>query len=317
MGETFVYRKKYHIHNSLKKLAHVRQPRTQTGIRLTNTKHQLLAPSPASSDKLVGYLHEEYPRADGSKGRIVRIKPYSLQPDAPALVYFHGGGFRFSAAPHHYRLARQYALECGCQVLMVDYRLLPDDSYPVPAEDAYAAWKWVSENAHVLLLDSKRIAIGGDGAGGCLAVSCMLRARDEGAAMPCFQMVLSPILNQLMTGNSYTYHGDAPVWSKADSQWMWNAYLYSPNIRDIAYASPAHTNDFSGLPPAYVELVTNSSVYSDAANYWGQLDSLKSPAELYEARDAVHGFDSVADSPVTQEAVARRIAALKKAFFGE
>lgn len=314
MGEGIMFKKKYFIHPSLKTLARTHLPVTWAGIRLLNTKHRLLAPTTATSDQLVAYFREEYPRADGSTGHILRIKPHSLRPDAPALVYFPGGGFTFAPAPHHYRLARQYALECGCQVLVADYRLLPDHDYPTPAEDAYAAWKWVNAHASGLLLDHRRIAVGGDGAGACLAVSCALKARDERAERPCFQLVLSPILNRLMTGNSFCYNADAPVWNKAWNERMWRGYQDMTCIADIQYASPAYEDNLKDMPPAYVELVNNSAVYSDAANYWGHLESAGVAADLNTIRDGVHGFDSVADSPVTREAVSRRIAALKHAF---
>ena len=314
MGEPVVVKKHYFIDPGMKTLARTRLPDTRTGIRLLNTKHRLLAPTPAASDEQVAYFYEEYSRADGSTGRILRIKPRSLPYDAPALVYFAGGGFTFAPAPHHYRLARQYALECNCQVLLPDYRLLPDHSYPTPAQDAYAAWKWVNAHADGLLLDKHRIAIGGDGAGGCLAVSCMLQARDEGADMPCFQLVLSPILNRLMTGNSFVYNADAPVWNKAWTERMWRAYQDISCIADMKYASPAYEDNLKGLPPAYVELVINSAVYSDAAQYWGLLENSSIPAVLHEVQNAVHGFDAVADNPVTRDAVSRRITALKGAF---
>ena len=98
---------------------------------------------------------------------------------------------------------------------------------------------------------------------------------------------------------------------------MWNEYLEITYIADRQYAAPAYEEELKGMPPAYVELVTNSAVHSDAANYWGHLESAGVSVEMNAIRNGVHGFDSVADSPVTREAVSRRIAALKKAFFGK
>ena len=312
MGDTFVYRKKYHIHNSLKELAGVRQSYGMFGLSRTNAKHRRLAPKQSCSDELVDYFHEEYPCADGSRGRIIRIKPYALQANAPALVYLPGGGLRYAPAPHHYRLARLYALACGCQVLVVNYRLCTQCPYPTSEMDAYDAWKWVVKQARYLGLDRERIAIGGDGVGGWLALSCMLRAQKEGVSMPCFQMLLSPILDRGMKGNSHQFDGDAPVWRNLDSKILWDTYR--PKDGKPEFAFDFYKTDLRNFPPAYLELVINSSVYSEVAAYWGRLEEDNVSAELNEVCDAVHGFDAVAESPVTRQAVARRISALKKAW---
>lgn len=312
MDDTFVYQKKYHIHNSLKALAYMHQPVLQFRIDRINAQNRRLVPKPSSSDELVDYFHEEYPCADGSRGRIVRIKPYALQANAPALVYFPGGGLRFTPAPHHYRLARLYAQACGCQVLVVNYRLRTQLPYPTSEMDAYDAWKWVVKQAGYLGLDSGRIAIGGDGVGGWLALSCMLRAQKDDVPMPCFQMLLSPILDRGMKGNSHQLDGDAPVWRNSDSRILWNNYR--PKDGEPEFAFDFYKTDLRNFPPAYLELVINSSIYSEVAAYWGRLEGDNVSAELNEVCDAVHGFDAVAESPVTRQAVARRINALKKAW---
>ena len=108
---------------------------------------------------------------DGTEISVVVIDPYGLEEVSPCLVYFRGGGFFFKGAGYHYKLAKQYALECECRVIFVQYRLSPKNPHPTPAEDCYAALRWTFENAERLKIDQEKIAVGGDSAGGALAVA--------------------------------------------------------------------------------------------------------------------------------------------------
>jgi len=312
MGDTFVYRKNYVIHKSLKKLVSVKPPRGKLAIWMTNRGLAMQTPRPGAEHPLVDYLENRYPLSGGGEGHILRIRPKSALGTTPGLVWFHGGGFVLRAAPHHYRLACQYALECGCQVLMVDYRLMPEFTHPCQTEDAFAAWNWITANCESLQLDPQRIAIGGDGVGAALAAGCTLKIRDAGWYRPCFQMLLYPILDFHSFGNSRTDYPDSPVWNLQNSDDMWEEYLYSPYIEDAQYATPARTDSHRDLPPAYVEVVTQSSVTSEGANYAGHLEQFG--GKWYPVQTAVHGFDAVAESPITRECVGRRIRALKEAF---
>lgn len=94
----------------------------------------------------------------------------------PCLVYFHGGGFVFKAAPYHYRNAAVYAVGAGFKVLLIDYRLAPKDAYHASAEDCFAAYLFAAEQAEKYDIDPARIAVGGDSAGGCLAAETVRRA---------------------------------------------------------------------------------------------------------------------------------------------
>lgn len=312
MQDCFVWKKNYTIHNSLKKLVKITPPRGDLAIRMTNRGLAMQAPKPGAVHPMVDYLENRYPLSDGGEGTILRIRPQSAQGVTPGLVWFHGGGFVLRAAPHHYRLACQYALETGCQVLMVDYRLMPRFTHPCQMEDAFAAWNWITANCESLQLDPERIAIGGDGAGAALAAGCTLKIRDAGWHRPCFQMLLYPILDFCSFGNSRTYFADSPVWNMENSDKMWEHYMYSPYIADAQYATPARTADYHGLPPAYVEVVMQSCVTSEGVNYAGNLEYFG--CKWYPVQNAVHGFDAVAESPITRECVSRRIQALKEAF---
>ena len=96
----------------------------------------------------------------------------------PALVFFHGGGFVIGDLETHDKECRLLCEKAGCLVLAVDYRLAPEDRFPAAVEDAWAAVQWVNQHGAQIGIDTKRVAVGGDSAGGNLAAVTALMARD-------------------------------------------------------------------------------------------------------------------------------------------
>ena len=97
----------------------------------------------------------------------------------PALVYFHGGGWVIGDLESHDQVCRALANATPCLVVAVDYRLAPEHKFPAAAEDAIAATRWIAANATRLGIDARRLAVGGDSAGGNLAAVVSLEARDR------------------------------------------------------------------------------------------------------------------------------------------
>src|SRR5437667_126022 len=121
----------------------------------------------------------------GPRGEIpVRVYTPAGRAPFPVLVYFHGGGWVIGSLETHDGLCRHLANAAGTVVVSVDYRLAPEHPFPASGEDAYAATRWAAADAAVIGGDAKRIAVGGDSAGGNLAAVVSLMARDRGGPPP-------------------------------------------------------------------------------------------------------------------------------------
>ena len=170
----------------------------------------------------------------------------------PVLVYFHGGGWVVGNLDTHDSLCRALANAGGCIVASVDYRLAPEHKFPAPLEDAYAATQWIASHATSLGGDGTRLAVGGDSAGGAMAASVALMARDRGGALPSYQLLIYPVTDYSFATTSYQENSTGYMLTRDDMEWFWRHYLTNDEDGLHPYASPLRAKDLRGLPPALV-----------------------------------------------------------------
>ncbi len=184
-----------------------------------------------------------------------RVRVYT--PDArgpmPGLVYFHGGGWVICDLDTHDVPCRAIAKRAGAVVASIDYRLAPEHKFPAAVEDAFAATKWVAENAERLGIDPKRISVGGDSAGGNLAAVTCLRIRDEGGPAIASQALVYPATNlsSFETG-SHEEFADGYQLTRRLMNWFRGHYLRDEADAHNVWASPLLASDLRGLPRATI-----------------------------------------------------------------
>jgi acetyl esterase len=115
---------------------------------------------------------------------LARVYKPQGQGPFPVLVYFHGGGWVIANLDTYDSSCRALTNAANCMVVSVAYRQAPEHKFPAAAEDAYASTQWVMSNAAQINGDPKRVAVGGESAGGNLAAVTCLMARDRGGTMP-------------------------------------------------------------------------------------------------------------------------------------
>ncbi|MDO4740460.1 MAG: alpha/beta hydrolase [Eubacteriales bacterium] len=254
----------------------------------------------------------------GEPIEVYLLSPKELAAPAPCLLHIHGGGFVFEGSASHFRLAMAYAKRARCKVVYVRYRLAPKHPFPVPQEDCYAALCWVWEHAQELGVDRKRISVCGDSAGGTLSVTSCMMARDRGAQVqPLFQLLVYPWLDDRNESDSYRTYTDTPMWNSTLSKKVGPLINPEPSATPPAYRSPVEAQSHAALPPAYVEVAQYDCLHDDGVLYARLLREAGVEAQLHEVQGAMHGFDTVWNAPTTQEMVGKRIAYIRRQFYGE
>lgn len=167
----------------------------------------------------------------------------------PIFVFFHGGGWVMGDVEIIDAPMRFIANNARSIVVSVDYRLAPEHKFPTAVNDCYQAIKWVSENAHEFGGDASSIGVGGESAGGNLAVTAALMSRERGAPSLSFQVLLYPPTD-LSKEYPSQHMFDGYFLSREEIRYFENHYLRSEEDRKNIYASPLLAEDLSSLPPA-------------------------------------------------------------------
>ena len=220
----------------------------------------------------------------------VRVyKPAGMGPH-PVLVFYHGGGWVIGDLYTHDGICRSLVNAAGCAVASVDYRLAPEFKYPVPVEDSYAGLLWVVANATRLGLDSARIAVGGDSAGGNLAAVMALLARDRRGPRLLLQILVYPVTNHDFGTASYRENGTGFVLTTDDMRWFWRHYLSREEQGREMTASPIRAKSLADLPPALVITAGCDPLRDEGDAYAARLRDAGVAVTLTPYPGMFHGF---------------------------
>jgi acetyl esterase/lipase len=224
----------------------------------------------------------------------VRIyRPEKASGVLPALLWIHGGGYMLGDIDQEDGSSKQFCLAGNCVVVSVEYRLAPENPYPAPLEDCYAALKWLATYSKELKVDPSRIAIGGASAGGGLASGLAILARDRGEVKISFQLLIYPMLDDCNIEPAGDTLPDALFWTRYSNLMGWRCYLgCEPGSKDIScYASAARAENLAGLPPAYIAVGAIDLFAREDMEYARRLIAAGVPTELHVYPGGPHAFD--------------------------
>ncbi|WP_082843733.1 alpha/beta hydrolase [Nocardia salmonicida] len=168
----------------------------------------------------------------------------------PVIVFAHGGGFVFCDLDSHDEFCRSMAAGVGALVISVDYRLAPEHPGPAAHDDMFAALRWAAENAGAYGGDPSRIALAGDSAGGNLAATVAIAARDGGGPRLAAQILIYPVIDDDLETESYRRFGTGHYNTTSAMRWYWQNY--APDGTDDVRLVPTRADSLAGLPPAVV-----------------------------------------------------------------
>jgi acetyl esterase len=245
--------------------------------RTMHERGQELFPLPKLPARL-----EQRTIACGPKGCIglMIVRPENASADLPVIMYFHGGGWVLGSFNTYDRFVRELVNGTEAAVVFVEYGLSPEEHYPVPVEECYAATKWITENGAALGLDVSRLVIAGDSAGGNLAAAVGLLAKERSGPRILGQTLIYPATGASFDTPSFHEFGQGYYLTADASRWFWHQYAPDRSVDHDPHACPlaASIEQLTGLPPALI--IT------------GECDVLRDEGEAY-ARKLIQAAVSV------------------------
>jgi len=243
--------------------------------------------------------------------------PASTAANRPAILHIHGGGYVLGYPEINDATSRMLVKALDCVLVSVDYRKAPETRWQGALADTYAALTWLADNAAGLGVDSARIAVMGESAGGGHAAALALHARARGGPAICLQVLDAPMLDDrtCTLAEPHPYTGEF-VWTPAHNRFGWEALLgVEPGGPEVpAEAVPARAEDLSGLPPAFITVGSLDLFLEEDLDFARRLSRAGVPVELHVTAGGYHGSGIAAQSPQMQANARLRLDALRRAF---
>jgi acetyl esterase len=283
---------------------------------LPELRQQLVTMTQLMDEPAPALARVEDIRIPGPAGEIP-ARLYSPQPAGatlPALAYFHGGGWVQGDLQTHNGLCARLALWAGAAVVAIDYRLAPEHKFPAAVDDCLAAYRWLRQSGGELGIDTGRVAVGGDSAGGNLSAVVSQQASE---LRPNFQVLIYPALDFAYATASHLGMPDAHIIPKDRIDWYTAQYLASEADKRDPRASPLLTRDLAGQPPALLIGAGFDPLRDEAALYAEKLRAAGVDVQHKEWPGQIHGFLSMVKAIPQGLQCTREIADYMRRRFGQ
>jgi acetyl esterase len=246
-----------------------------------------------------------------ARGRRIFCRVYRPVTDRvlPVLVWFHGGGWVWASVDTHDRLCREYAAAAGVAVVSVDYALSPEAKFPQAVEECAAVVRFIAGNGGDWGLDGRRILLGGDSAGGNLALATALLLRDSGGPALRGLVTYYPVCDSRFDTESYQAFGAGGYGlNKERMAFYWSVYATHEGDRSHPLAAVLRA-DLRGLPPVLVHLAELDVLRSEGEALVAKLRESGVPVEHETYAGLLHGFVRASGSVSrSRQAMAKAVA---------
>ncbi len=210
----------------------------------------------------------------------------------PGLIYFHGGGWVLGGPDTHGDMCAEMAKGADCVVVLVDYRLAPENPHPAQLEDSLAVLSWLRENGSEIGMDPANIIGGGDSAGGQMTAGLSLHLRDRGMTPLNGMVLIYPVLGNDWNTPSSLRNANAPCLTRDEMIYFLTAFMGpqgNPNWTDQT-AAPLLADDLSNLPPAFITVAAHDPLYDDGVNFHARLLDAGVPSEIRKEPALAHSY---------------------------
>lgn len=251
---------------------------------------------------------------DGRAGSLpVRLYWSTPGPALPLIVFIHGGGFVFGSVATHDAMCRSLARHSGAIVASVGYRLVPEVRFPEPLGDCVSALTALVGRGSALGIDTGRIAIVGDSAGGQLAVATALATADEGARFSHLGL-LYPVVDPSCQSGSWSAYAEGYMLTRSFMEWTWR--LYGTQLSD--WSNPLFDltqADLTSLPSTTIITAEYDPLRDEGEALAARLAASGKTVTLRRFPGMIHGFAGFPDLTVrADEAIIEIGRACKSAF---
>lgn len=209
---------------------------------------------------------------------------------SPGYVHFHGGAFVMRHPMMDDFFARHVAASCGAVVVNVDYDVAPQVRYPVAQHQAHDVAAWLAAHGEEVGVDGTRVAVGGFSAGGNLAASACLQARDRDSFRPVLQLLGVPSLDVAEPVADKFRESAGAMLTPRLFRLVRRTYFRDAATRAEPYASPLRARDLGGLAPALVVAAERDVLRREAERYVDRLRVAGVGARLEVVPGADHYF---------------------------
>jgi acetyl esterase len=237
-------------------------------------------------------MAETIDRWVSARGRRVLCRIHRPRTDRalPAMVFIHGGGWVWCSIDTHDRLMREYAAASGAAVVAVDYALSPEARFPQALEECAAVVRHVAAHGAEWGIDGARIALGGDSAGGNLALGTALLLRDAGGPKLRGILAIYPVCDADFETPSYREFGSGAFrLTEEKMRFYWSAYLPHDADRLHPLAAPLRAR-LGGLAPVLIQLAELDVLRSEGERMAEALRRADVPVEEQHYSGVIHGF---------------------------
>jgi acetyl esterase/lipase len=217
------------------------------------------------------------------------------------VYYLHGGGYVGGSVNTHREAVAGFARAAQARVLLLDYRLAPENPFPAAVEDAVSGYQWLLKQG----IAPNMIVIAGESAGGGLTVAALVALKERGLPLPAAAVAMSPWVDMACTGASMESRKELdPMVQQEGLLRMAGHYLGGADPRH-PLASPLYA-DLSGLPPLLIQVGTAETLYDDAARLAEQAREAGVNVTFEPWEDMIHMWHSFAAVlPEGQQAIER------------
>jgi len=229
---------------------------------------------------------------DGPAGELqMRIyRPPNL-PDgpAPAFVWCHGGAFLIGGIDSSDSICRNIARDARAIVVSLRYRLAPEHDLYAGREDVLAAVRWIAKHGVSLGIDTQRLALGGDSAGGNLAAAVTQACVKHGGPKIALQVLVYPATHLGKAYPSLQENARGYLLTAENISWIERLVATSIDLDDH-WISPGRNPDLHGLPPALIVSAGFDPIRDDGLEYAARLRAAGVPVQLLHYAGQFHGF---------------------------